>query len=522
MPTTLNFKDVIDQPLWRPESLAIGASAAGVSIASDLRNNTTKHPFLYLLRSATTFDVFNPILGDWTPLASPGLTGTFGAGATCLFNPSQGPRGTISSGATTTTITLSTALPAAVAANQLANRGDGLGFRIRIVDNVAASSGKIEERTIVANTAGTAPLITLDSALGFTPSSGATYEFLSGRVYLLSAGVTAAGCWKHYDVATNSFSGNLSITNLPPTLSVDSSAIPLSELYVSNDRVPSSGFVSGNTTYGTVNTFNCIQASAASNTTITATNTPSLFANEYQGFQVRIVEDTVTPTSVGQRRRISSHTSGTTPAFTVPAFTVTPSAAAKFVVENDNDKILLKSSAAASTYTYNINADTWDTTTYAAGPAVVGAGTVLTQNFGITRDVTGNARQSQIFSIRGGTVTNIDVLDIASGATGTWTSTIDYGNRGQTFTTGTCGQLDPVTMGGRYLYLNVNGTQRFVRFDMFDRVMEPWTYLRFAQGTAVVGNKIGMTTFIDGSTKLTIMYHLTNSQSQMLSTMIQR
>ena len=50
--------------------------------------------------------------------------------------------------------------------NKLTNRGDGKGFIIRIIGN--ASSGKIEERHITANTLGAQPVITLDEPLSFT------------------------------------------------------------------------------------------------------------------------------------------------------------------------------------------------------------------------------------------------------------------------------------------------------------------------------------------------------------------
>ena len=72
---------------------------------------------------------------------------------------------------------------------------------------------------------------------------------------------------------------------------------------------------------------------------------PPCSLNEYRNFQIRIVEDTVNPTAVGQRRNITSHTAGASPVYTVPAWTVTPSANANFVIENNGDRILLWASA---------------------------------------------------------------------------------------------------------------------------------------------------------------------------------
>jgi hypothetical protein len=210
MSFTPAFKDVLDIPMWRPAAPAIAVSAAGVSLAYDMTNDGTRSPRIYMLRSAAALDYYDTQNDEWMPLSSPGLAGTFGAGAGCVMSPNHGPRGTIASG-TTTSITLTTALPAAVGKNQLANRGDSVGFRVRVIGNRAGGSGKTEERYIVGNTAGTTPTIYLDSALSFTPGSGDTYEILAGRVYLLGAGTVAAGIFKYYDIATGSYSGNLEI-----------------------------------------------------------------------------------------------------------------------------------------------------------------------------------------------------------------------------------------------------------------------------------------------------------------------
>ena len=520
MATTLNFKDYYDLPMWRPEAPALAASAAGSSLAWDQRNNASGSPYIYFLRSATAFDAYDPTTGEWMALSSPALAGTFGAGAGAIFNPSQGPRGTLAAGATTTKVILTTALPAAVGSNQLANRGDGTGFRIRIIGSAAGSSGKIEERTIVANTAGTTPTLWLDSPLSFTPASGDSYEIRSGRVFLLSAGVLAAGAFKYYDIATNSYSGNLSITNLPATVGTDTQFVALSESHVPYTRIPGEGFVTGSGTYDGGKM--CIIATASSSTTITGSGMFSdLQADEYRNFQVRIVEDTGAPTAVNQRRRISTHTSGATGVFTVPAWTVTPSATAKFVIENDDDKILARSTATTSIYNYNITANTWDTTTWATGTAH-GAGVLFEQSFGIDRDVGTNARHSHIYTFLGGGSANIDVFDIAGGATGANSANIAYGKKGQTFTTGTNGCYDPATMQGRFLHININGTQRMGRFDMKNRVLDAGSYLRFPQGAALVGQKMANGLFIDGAVKSNFVYQLTQTQAQMFSMVVQR
>lgn len=520
MATTLGFKKIIDVPQWRPNAPALANSAAGSGWANDMRNDPTNLPFCYWLRDATHLDAYDPAADEWLSIVSPALAGAFAAGAAAVFHPTQGPRGTLAAGGSTSKIILTTALPAAVAVNQLANRCDGVGFRIRVIGNSAAASGKIEERTIVANTSGTTPTIWVDTPFSFTPASGDAYEFLSGKVFMLSAGALAAGMWKSYDCATNSVSGNLATANLPATVAGDSSMVALSELYVPNDRAIGSGFVNGAGTYN--GAVNCIVATASSGTSVTGAGMPAdLAADEYKNFQVRIVEDTTTPTAVGQRRRISTHTGGAAGVFTVAAFAVTPSATCKFVIENDDDKILLFTNQNA-VYNYGIVGNAWDSTTWAAPGTAGAAGIVAGQAFGTSRDTTNNHRHSFIYRIRGGNVNTIDLLDIAGAATGAWTADIAYANKGLTlFTTGNAGAYDPVTMGGRLLHLNLNGTQRMARFDMRNRVLDVETYLRFPQGAALVGGKVTMNYFFDGATKLAFVYHLTNTAPYMFSLAVQ-
>lgn len=507
MPTTLSFKEIIDLPQWRPASPAPTADAAAIAMAYDMRNTERNIPLNYRLRSATALDAYHPINDEWVPLGSPALAGTFGAGAACVFHPTQGPRGTIAAGATTSQITLTTALPAAVAINQLANDGSGVGFWIRVIGNAAGSSGKTESRKIVANTAGTTPTITLESPLSFTPATGDAYEIRSGRLYMLSAGTNAAGVFKWYDVATNSFSGNLANTNLPGTIGGDSVMVALSE-----GHMPHSQQTAGRGYFGDLT---ASASGATSITTATGVLPATLTADEYRNFQIRIIEDLTTPTAVGQRRRISTHTGGATAVFTVAAWAVTPSATAKFVVENDDDKILLFTNQ-TSVYNYNITANTWDTSTWAA-PVARGAGTWAAHAFGIELDVARRARHSHIFVGRGGASNAIDVLDIAGAATGSWANDIVYGNKAQTLTTGTCGAYDPVTNEGRYAYLQINGSQRFGRFDVKNRVFEPWGYQRYTPGTAVVGQKMHMAYFIDGATRLSFLYSTRQSNVEQFS-----
>jgi hypothetical protein len=285
MPTTLGFKDILDTPEWYPAALAPGNIVGGVATASDLRNNEDRDPFIYALISNTTLGKYNVKNDDWITLASPGLTAT-GAGNAAIFVPSGGPYGTIAAGATNTTFTLTTALPAAVGVNQLANRGDGRGFKIRIIGNSAGSSGLTEEKYIIANSGGANPTIELDSALTFVPALGDTYEFLSGAVFVLCDAATGANSWKKYDIATNNYTAGLSVVNLLNPIATHTLMFAMDEQYVPSTRAPSDGFF-GNLV--------ATASAAASITGQAAGGDAAVLANEYRNFQIRIVTDVATP-----------------------------------------------------------------------------------------------------------------------------------------------------------------------------------------------------------------------------------
>ena len=534
MATTLNFKNLIDVPEWRPMSVAPSASIDGQCLCSDLRNDVSANPYIWKLATTSTFEKYFPSNDEWvTPLAFTAVGGSIAAGAGIVFCPSHGPSGLVGGTPTTTSFTFA-ALPnsASIGINQLATQGDSIGYRIRVKANGAGHSGVTEERLVVANTAGTNPIVYLDSALSFTPTVTDSYELLSGRIYILGAGTTAAGFWKAYDIATQSISGNLSIVNLSATIGTDFNSIMMDELYTPYNRQPGEGLVSGGSTYNGV-LYNCIKATAVGGTTITGSGMPAILANEFRNFQVRIVQDATNPTAVGQRRKITSHTAGVNGVFTVPAWTVNPSTAARFVVELNND-LIIWTNAVVTTYSYAAGGfaanAAWSTaaiaggaTQYANSGAAMGAGCCGEMAFSIVPDIARSSTNSHIYRFRGAGTTTLEEFDIAAGVNGVWTTISNYGGMLNTnLTTGTCSNPDAATNLGRYFYINVNGSQRMLRFDMLNRTLTPWAYLRFGQGTAVTGNKISTCTFIDGTTKVSLIYMLRNSGIELFNCLLQR
>lgn len=511
------IKEKLDLPSWQncspllTAAMVADTATVGSTLSGDRRASQYKQDLFWFVKNATTLYQYRTRSDGWHQLLSPALTGTFGIGATSVFAPSQGPRGTIAAGATGTSVILSTALPAAIGINQL------VGQRIRIVNNIAGG-GQTAERTIVANTAGTTPTITVDAAFGFTPGTGVIYELLTGRLYMLSAGALAAGMWKFYDIATNSMSGNLATTNLPATVNTGSTIIALDELHT-----PITG-VNGAAVNGeTGGFFGTLTATAATGTTLTGVVGSGDFnvaANEYRNFQIRIVEDTVNPTAVGQRRRITSHTAGPSPVYTVPTWTVTPSANAKYMIENNND-ILLWSSASTSTFRYDGVANTWDTTTYAVQPAAAAAGSVCFQPFGTVLNPAKTVRHSFIYKFRGAAGNILDIFDIAGGATGLWTANTPYDNQGTlNFSTGAGLSYSPVEDVALVVPLQIASTRAQTYFYRpNDNSLKAYTPMPIPGAALVDGDRLATDIYYDGTDKKSKFFFIPATTGTMYQTL---
>ena len=505
-----NFRKGFDRQKWVPVAPAPNAHAGGMVLTSDLRSDISRNPFVYQLASATILNRYNNVTKGWNLVQSPALAGTFGTGAGAVFAPSLGVTGTIAAGATGSSVVLSTPLPTAVGLNMLANRGGSgeYGFKIRIIDPVA---GKTAERFITWNTAGTTPQIGVLSSFGFTPSNGARYEIIAGRVFMLGAGTVAANIWRSLEVASNTLSTGLSTTNLPATIGTDTDILALDEQYTPFDHNPGDGMVKGAYLYDTgLSSRYALTATAAAASSITGQATLGdavVAANEYRNFQIRIVEDTTTPAAVGQRRIIAGHTAGPSAVYTLgTAWTTTPSASAKFVIELPN-LILVRTSGTTTVYTYNygdavvnngtnsIAAGAWSVTYFGAAPAANAVGGMWMPSFGIQPDGGRQARHSFNYFFRGGGVNTLDVLDIAGSITGIWSAAIVYDGAPTALpNTGSCGAYAPFDNEGRMFYLNLYATaaiNQVFRFDVKNRVLSPFTPPDIIQsGAAAPGKRL--------------------------------
>lgn len=502
------FLPVFDKQMWILVQPSPNSHGAGVSMCSDLRNDIFRIPYVYQLATNAILNRFNIVTKGWHAFANPGAP-TVAAGSAIAHVPSRGLQGTIAAGSTTTSITTSTVITSAFA-NQFASMGGTgvYGYKIRIIGNRAGGSGKTEEKFIIASTSGTTPTFILDTPLTFTPGSGDAYEIYAGRVMMLGSGAIAANSWRAMDVTNSAFS-NLGNTNLP-TIGTDSAILVLDEQFVPYNNFPGEGLIAGEYKYCTnINDLFALTATATAAGTITGQASggdSGVVANEYRNFQIRIVEDTTTPTAVGQRRIIASHTAGASPVYTLGAnWTVTPSSTCKFVIEYPN-LILLRTAANTTVYTYNYGPDTvnngtnsiltnaWSTTYFGTAPAANAGGNFWMPSCFIQPDVQNNSRHSFMFFARGSGAV-VDLLDISGSITGLWTSTIPYETSSglSSFPNGSCGTPGFSSLEGRYFYINAYNQSvlnQIFRFDVKNRNLAAYVPTDWIQtGAAAVGNR---------------------------------
>lgn len=644
MATTTNFKKLIDKPDWRPVAPFLttngGAtnspiSNSGLPFTSDMRANNYALPHIFSSASSTTLFAFYNYVKDGIFTSSYGsnaLGNPANPSSACVFAPSQGAKGLLLSGNTTTKLNLDTtylapaaatwtrsgttvtvttsrphgfytnqrvsvntssditALPLTLANNNLPpvitvtstttftftglnagatsgtckigipfisnilnNKGDDTGYIIRVIGNSSGGSGKIEERKIISNsglnTATTLgdlePTVYLDKPLSFTPQTGDSFELLSGKYYIIAAGATQGGMFRSYEPITAncnpaySMGGNMNHVNLVLAASIgQSTLISMDEQHVPSTNIPGEGFVVGASTYDTatltgvdyINTKRCLLATATTSSTLTGQASggdATLLANEYRNYQIRIVEDTATPTAVGQRRRISSHTAGASPVYTLSAnWTVTPSATCKFVIENWTDNMILTVSGSTTIFNYKVSnlcldteqtIDTWSTTKWGTLPAAsMGVGF---QPFGYSNTLDKSFRNSYI-TIFG--ATSIFTLDISGGATGAILPTKYNNILANTTSQAFYFVYNPFTENGDYVYaingfFNLVGNSHLVmKYEISSTSFYPYSTLKapvgifsgtgFASNFSSSANRMAIGLFQDGTTRIPAVY----------------
>ena len=241
---------------------------------------------------------------------------------------------------------------------------------------------------------------------------------------------------------------------------------------------------------------------------------------------------------------IASHTAGASPVYTLgAAWSVQPSATAKYVIENPN-LLLVQSNTQVAMLTYNLSnasitngtntiaAFTWSSTYMGAAggtahAAVVVAGTMAFPCYGHQpqrqNDGTKLSRHSYVWFFRGNSTT-LDLFDLAGGTAGTWTNAVTYSGTATTFSTGACGDYDAVTWSGEYAYIQnyvAAGPTLMYQFNVSAASLVPWVKTPLQSGTAAIGNRLCITSHCpDGNSvtpedKLSMMYLLSHLSTVM-------
>ena len=486
MSTTVKTRKIIHQKLQEAVVPTITASALGSFVASDKYGILPNQPSFYVASNAVAY--MQSAQQNMAPVQLPasGIAGSSGsnAGMCGEFHPLSAPAGNITNTATAgTNSSMTTAL------NITRNLA---GHRIVVV----AGTGSGYDGTIAYNTIGASAIITVVTPNGVAFDNTTQYRIYGGSLWYMNAGTVAVG-FSVYDVITNTWTAR-SVTNLPTLWGTDAQLSTTPSAY-SNGGL---GFVNGT-------------ATAATSTTLsdsTKTLPVNGFANVYQ---IRIKSGT----GAGQIREIVSNTASQ---FTVATWTVTPDATSVYVIEGNDDVMFLMGNAAVTLYKFRISTNAWVVLSpTAARSGAPGAGnsfswipnvktdskwsdeTYTTSLAGVTRQ---NGRN--FYSFRG---TANAVCDVYDGALNTWISNISYGNSTTTFTSGT----HSTEIDG-HIYIQKELTNYVYRFDIAENRLEPYFYWYVSQGAVLVGNRIWLIQFVDGSTRLTYLYSMLHTSTQIV------
>lgn len=478
MPTTNGNRKILDLKRWEFITPAPTATVSAAFVASSRHYRQQQ---LYVT-SATTAWLYNPSEDGWVQVPSPALTGTFGVGA-------AGVAGSFTTGTTVgaSFLTATAGTTTSITTNQTLAR-DLRGYSVYFVGGTNA--GRL--KTIASNTIGANAVITFEGAaeaVAFDATS--QYRIKAPVWYVVSAGTLAAGSFRKYDFATNTWT-SLAITGLPATLGTDGRLVSTPAWIDSGFR----SFATGTATAGTVST---ISNSAKSWT-----------VNQWTNYQVRITAGT----GAGQIRTVASNTATQ---ITVSAnWTVTPDATSQYSLEGNDDFIYYMGNGAVTLYRYSIAGNTWTTLSpVAARTGAPGAGMGGSWVWGATAaDWTNESairNGRYIYSFRGAAGALLDRYDIAGN---TWEA-VTYSPAVEVFGAGT-----KYAYVGDYLYMHKDATGRWFRYNIPTSDMDGWNTMLYPNGAALVGDTAFDVTYRDGATEIVYVHMLLNTSTIQLRQMV--
>lgn len=421
--------------------------------------------------SATVHYLYHHDEDAWVQIPSGALAGTFGAGACGEYHPWSNTY--TANGGSTTTVTVSAASfnitgVAKGSTIEFISSGTNSGLRRTIsdIDTSVGGSGTIT--------------LTLDSAVTTAVLNTHTFRLLTGRFYIINAGLQASGSFRVFDVGTLTWT-TLTQTGLPATVSTDSRLVCA---FKHNEN-----FATGTATAG-----------AASTITNSAKNWT---ANQWTNYQIRITAGL----GIGQYRTIASNTP--TVITVSSAWTTQPDATSEYEIQANSDYLYYMGTNAVTMYRYSISANTWTTmapTVARAGAPVAGMGAVC---IGVSGEPTWaletNIKDGRyIYSPRGGVAT-IDRFDIAGGTAGAgaWQALTYVGQ--ETFSTGSS-----YFVMGRYMFMRKDATNRYFKYSVRGNYIEPLATDFYPDGAALLGNKIWVKN-LDSTTAVQWVYALANT-----------
>jgi hypothetical protein len=432
-----------------------------------------------LVTSTSVAQIYNPNEDGWIALPSPAL-GTFAAGA-C------GVAAGFSTGSTAgaASLTATGGTVSTIVTNQTLAR-DLRGYSVQIL--AGPNAGVTLE--ILSNTIGTNATITVATqASAFSAST--VYRLMTPSFFVFGGGTLAAGSFKRYDFATNTWV-TLANTGLPASFGTDGRLLATPSWIDTGYK----SFATGTAT--------------SSATLSLANNTKNWATNQWVNYQIRITAGT----GAGQIRTITANTNTQ---ITVNAvWTTNPDATSQYSIEGNDDFLYLIGNNAVAMYRYSISGNTWTTlspTVARAGAPGAALGGNWVHSVSATDWTNENAIQNgrYIYSFRGAGGATLDRYDIAAN---TWAA-LTYSPATETFTTGT-----KYAYCKDAIYLTKENTGRWFRFDIALSQMDGWGAALMPQSTAVIGDTAFDVTYRDGATEIDYIYFALNSSNILLRQMV--
>jgi hypothetical protein len=477
MPTTNRNRKLLDLKRWEMVAPMPASTSAGAFIASSRHYRQQQ---LYCASSSSQW-LYNPSEDGWTPLASAALAGTFGAGA-------AGVAGAFSVGNSVAVaqLTATGGTTSTIVTNQTLAR-DLRGYSVHITGGPNAGA----TLAIVSNTIGSNATITV-ATQGSAFTASTTYRLITPVWYVVGAGTLAAGSFRKYCFATNTWT-TLAHANLPATLGTDGRLIStpswIGENYLQ--------FATGTATAGAASTL---------------TNTGKAWAtNQWANYQLRIVSGT----GAGQIRTVASNTA--TVLTVGAAWTTNPDSTSVYSLEGNDDFLYYMGNNAVTLYRYQISTNAWTTITpgvaRAAAPGAGMSGHWVHSATDAAWTAENAIRNGQrIYSFRGNNTSILDYYDIAAN---TWVNGVAYAPAGESHGTGA-----KWVYTGDFIYGQVAATGRWFRLNLVTSEQDGWSVMVYPQGGAVVGDTAFDATFIDGATRIDFVYMGLNTSSVMLRQMV--